>query len=138
MPLGKLSKKQIQHAYVVLTHLQELVKTGASNSCFVDASNRFYTLIPHDFGIEKPPILNSEEMIKVSKICKPFSCGISKDVMCKFSIDQLVVQTVAQISCKAHLPSSKTCVFVTKSRLILGPISMFAGALFLVGKVIGE
>lgn len=82
MPLGKLSKKQIQQAYSVLTDLQELVKTGGSNSRFLDASNRFYTLIPHDFGLEKPPILNSEEMIKVSKMCKPFSCGISKDVMC--------------------------------------------------------
>ncbi|PNF21175.1 Poly [ADP-ribose] polymerase [Cryptotermes secundus] len=64
MPLGKLSKKQIQQAYSVLTDLQELVKTGGSNSRFLDASNRFYTLIPHDFGIENPPILNSEEMIK--------------------------------------------------------------------------
>jgi hypothetical protein len=98
MPLGKLSKKQIQQAYSVLTDLQELVKTGGSNSRFLDASNRFYTLIPHDFGIEKPPILNSEEMIKVSKMCRPFLYGISKVVMCKFSIDQLIVQTVVEAS----------------------------------------
>jgi poly [ADP-ribose] polymerase len=74
MPLGKLSKNQIQQAYSVLSELQELVKSGGSNSHFVDASNRFYTLVPHSFGMENPPLLNSEEMIKVSKICECSSC----------------------------------------------------------------
>ena len=31
----------------------------------LDASNRFYTLIPHDFGFRSPPLLNKAEMIKV-------------------------------------------------------------------------
>jgi poly [ADP-ribose] polymerase len=95
MPLGKLSKKQIQQAYSVLTDLQELVKTGGSNSRFLDASNRFYTLIPHDFGVEKPPILNSEEIIKVSEMCRPFSCGTSKGIMCELSIDECTLRTLA-------------------------------------------
>uniref|UniRef100_A0A2Z5U1X2 Poly [ADP-ribose] polymerase n=1 Tax=Reticulitermes speratus TaxID=60591 RepID=A0A2Z5U1X2_9NEOP len=64
MPLGKLSKKQIQQAYSVLSDLQELIKSGGPDSRFLDASNRFYTLVPHNFGIEIPPVLNSEEMIK--------------------------------------------------------------------------
>lgn len=64
MPLGKLSKRQIQQAYSVLTELSELVKNGGSESKFLDASNRFYTLIPHDFGMRKPTILNDEELIK--------------------------------------------------------------------------
>ncbi|PSN54639.1 Poly [ADP-ribose] polymerase [Blattella germanica] len=64
MPLGKLSKKQIQHAYSVLTELQGMVKKGGSESRFLDASNRFYTLIPHDFGVDNPPLLNNEEIIK--------------------------------------------------------------------------
>ncbi|KAJ9595723.1 hypothetical protein L9F63_013086 [Diploptera punctata] len=64
MPLGKLSKKQIQQAYEVLTDLQELIKKGGSESRFLDASNRFYTLVPHDFGVDNPPILNTEDMIK--------------------------------------------------------------------------
>ncbi|GLH03003.1 Poly [ADP-ribose] polymerase [Gryllus bimaculatus] len=64
MPLGKLSKRQLQHALQVLTDLQELVKNNASHSQFVDASNRFYTLIPHDFGVDVPPVINTEDMIK--------------------------------------------------------------------------
>ncbi|XP_077528678.1 poly-(ADP-ribose) polymerase [Haemaphysalis longicornis] len=64
MPLGKLSKRQIQKAYSVLTELSELAKSGGSESQFVDASNRFYTLIPHDFGMNKPTILNEDKLIE--------------------------------------------------------------------------
>ncbi|XP_066991017.2 poly [ADP-ribose] polymerase [Anabrus simplex] len=64
MPLGKLSKRQLQQAMGVLTDLQELIKSGSSSARFIDASNRFYTLIPHDFGVENPPVLNTEELIK--------------------------------------------------------------------------
>ena len=37
-----------------------------SNVKILDASNRFYTLIPHDFGLKTPPLLNEAELIKVS------------------------------------------------------------------------
>lgn len=65
MPLGKLSKKQIQSAFGVLSELQTLVNNGGSDRSFIDASNRFYTYIPHSFGIENPPVLNTAEVIKV-------------------------------------------------------------------------
>ncbi|XP_060555294.1 poly [ADP-ribose] polymerase 1-like [Ruditapes philippinarum] len=64
MPLGKLSKKQIQTAYSVLTELLNLTEKGGSATQILDASNRFYTLIPHDFGMKKPPMLDTKEIIK--------------------------------------------------------------------------
>ncbi|XP_070576368.1 poly [ADP-ribose] polymerase 1-like [Ptychodera flava] len=65
MPLGKLSKRQIESAYAVLTELQQLVgQDPTSASAILDASNRFYTLIPHDFGMKKPPLLDSTDIIK--------------------------------------------------------------------------
>lgn len=64
MPLGKLSKKQIQSAFKVLAELQDLVNNNASDHSYIDASNRFYTFIPHSFGIDDPPILNNQEIIK--------------------------------------------------------------------------
>lgn len=64
MPLGKLSKKQIQSAYSVLTELQGLTEKGGTATQILDASNRFYTLIPHDFGMKKPPMLDTKEVIK--------------------------------------------------------------------------
>uniref|UniRef100_A0A182YTW7 Poly [ADP-ribose] polymerase n=1 Tax=Biomphalaria glabrata TaxID=6526 RepID=A0A182YTW7_BIOGL len=64
MPLGKLSKRQIQSAYSILTELQKLIETKGSQSQFVDATNRFYTSVPHDFGLKKPPLLDTSEIIK--------------------------------------------------------------------------
>lgn len=65
MPLGKISKRQIQQAYSVLTELQsELQASEPTRAKILDASNRFYTLIPHDFGIDNPPPLDSEDIIK--------------------------------------------------------------------------
>ncbi|XP_072988764.1 poly [ADP-ribose] polymerase 1 isoform X1 [Typha latifolia] len=51
MPLGKLSKKNIQKGFEALTEIQNLLSNGGHNatvkdSLIVDASNRFFTLIP--------------------------------------------------------------------------------------------
>ncbi|PVD25807.1 hypothetical protein C0Q70_13469 [Pomacea canaliculata] len=64
MPLGKLSKRQIESAYKILTELQQLVENKGSQTQFVDATNRFYTLIPHDFGMGKIKLLDTAEAIK--------------------------------------------------------------------------
>ncbi|KAL1517903.1 hypothetical protein ABEB36_001606 [Hypothenemus hampei] len=64
MPLGKLSKAQIQKAYAVLSELQAIVETGCNESKLVEATNRFYTLIPHSFGIDQVPILRDTDIIK--------------------------------------------------------------------------
>ncbi|EFN84955.1 poly [ADP-ribose] polymerase [Harpegnathos saltator] len=66
MPLGKLSQKQIQEAYGVLTMLQnELKKSGSTDRItLIDASNKFYTLIPHNYGISELKPLETLEEIK--------------------------------------------------------------------------
>ena len=64
MPLGKLSKRQIQQAYAVLSELQEEISGGKDKTKILDGSNKFYTLIPHDFGMQKPPLLDNEDIIK--------------------------------------------------------------------------
>ncbi|XP_030854208.1 poly [ADP-ribose] polymerase 1 [Strongylocentrotus purpuratus] len=64
MPLGKLSKKQIEDAYRVLTDLQKLLTDKAPRSGILDASNQFYTLIPHNFGLKSIPLLDSLDIIQ--------------------------------------------------------------------------
>ncbi|XP_012586323.1 PREDICTED: poly [ADP-ribose] polymerase 1 [Condylura cristata] len=64
MPLGKLSKRQIQAAYSILSEVQQAVSQGSSDAQILDLSNRFYTLIPHDFGMKKPPLLNNAEGVQ--------------------------------------------------------------------------
>lgn len=64
MPLGKLSLKQLQSAYVVINEIYELIQERASNTRFIDASNRFYTLIPHNFGVNAPPLIEAIEQVE--------------------------------------------------------------------------
>ena len=65
MPLGKLSKKQIETAYKILTEVQDMIRnTSGTESKFLDASNRFFTLIPHDFGMRSPPLLDNPDLVK--------------------------------------------------------------------------
>uniref|UniRef100_A0A1B0BYD9 Poly [ADP-ribose] polymerase n=1 Tax=Glossina palpalis gambiensis TaxID=67801 RepID=A0A1B0BYD9_9MUSC len=64
MPLGKLSQKQIQSAYKVLTEIHGLIQESGTDTKFIDATNRFYTLIPHNFGTQSPPLLDTTEQIE--------------------------------------------------------------------------
>ncbi|XP_020806219.1 poly [ADP-ribose] polymerase [Drosophila serrata] len=64
MPLGKLSVIQVQSAYKVLSEIFELIKSGSSNVKLIDATNRFYTLIPHSFGIQSPDLIKTYKQIE--------------------------------------------------------------------------
>jgi len=78
MPLGKLSKKQIESAYKVLTEALKEIQGDKNPAKFLDASNRFYTLIPHDFGMQSPPLLDNEEIIKVYTHMCMCACSVPK------------------------------------------------------------
>ncbi len=43
----------------------QAVSDGLPDAQILDLSNRFYTLIPHDFGMKKPPLLNNLDYIQV-------------------------------------------------------------------------
>ncbi|XP_065208896.1 poly [ADP-ribose] polymerase-like [Planococcus citri] len=68
MPLGKLSKKQIKQAFEVLTELQNCISASGdrktTNRNILGLTNRFYTLIPHNFGVDNPPLLNNMDTIQ--------------------------------------------------------------------------
>ncbi|KAK0427624.1 hypothetical protein QR680_010332 [Steinernema hermaphroditum] len=67
MPLGKLSRNHILNAYAVLTELQNMFEKGKrrlDQDKILDATNRFYTLIPHNTGRDAVARLDNEEIIK--------------------------------------------------------------------------
>lgn len=65
LPLGRLSKRQMMNAYQVLTELNNIYSSRyASPDEFIEASNRFYTLMPHNFGMNRAPVINTREMIE--------------------------------------------------------------------------
>lgn len=64
--VGKLSKSQIQKAYAVLSELLTLIKQEKQEIELIDACNRFYTLVPHSFGVDEVPVIRDEETVKAS------------------------------------------------------------------------
>ncbi|XP_057858020.2 poly [ADP-ribose] polymerase 1 [Cryptomeria japonica] len=67
MPLGKLSKSNIHKGFEVLTELQNLINHGdidvSKENLIIDASNRFFTIIPS----VHPHVIRDEDELK-SKI----------------------------------------------------------------------
>lgn len=53
----------------------QAVSQGSNNSQILDLSNRFYTLIPHDFGMKKPPLLNNTDSVQVVRVLREFGAG---------------------------------------------------------------
>eukprot|EP01117_Protostelium_nocturnum_P006845 TRINITY_DN2453_c1_g2_i1.p1 TRINITY_DN2453_c1_g2~~TRINITY_DN2453_c1_g2_i1.p1 ORF type:complete len:925 (-),score=400.89 TRINITY_DN2453_c1_g2_i1:130-2904(-) len=67
MPLGKISKSQIKQGYQVLTDIQNVLQnegTNPSEMRLKDLSNQFYTIIPHNFGMNAVPIIRTIEDVK--------------------------------------------------------------------------
>uniref|UniRef100_A0A182R0F8 Poly [ADP-ribose] polymerase n=1 Tax=Anopheles farauti TaxID=69004 RepID=A0A182R0F8_9DIPT len=64
MPLGKLSKRQLQSAMKVLSEISDLIASSGTNAQFIDASNRFYSFIPHNFGVRSVTVLDTLEQVK--------------------------------------------------------------------------
>ena len=46
----------------------KLIDSNPNQGLILDACNRFYTLIPHDFGLKKPTILSEKKLIKVTSL----------------------------------------------------------------------
>lgn len=73
LPLGKLSKRTLRMGFQVLKDLSELVTTPSIaqelyNTSFLPAaeslSNQYFTVIPHVFGRDRPPVISTPAMIK--------------------------------------------------------------------------
>ncbi|KAL1968943.1 hypothetical protein VTN77DRAFT_777 [Rasamsonia byssochlamydoides] len=73
LPLGKLSKRTLQTGFQILKDLSELInnqslatsKYGKSYAAATEElSNRYFTIIPHVFGRNRPPVINTPDLIK--------------------------------------------------------------------------
>lgn len=68
MPLGKLSKQQIAKGFEALEALEEaLKKQRPSQKQLEELSSRFYTIIPHNFGRNRPPSINTHSVVQAKK-----------------------------------------------------------------------
>lgn len=66
MPLGKLSKATIMRGFQTLKDLTARLDGSSTNSdlSVEQLSNLFYSLIPHHFGRNRPPIINNLNTVK--------------------------------------------------------------------------
>lgn len=59
MPLGKIGAKQIKMAMTTLMNIGRLIQRNGSQHELREASSKFYTLIPHSFGVKPVPIIDT-------------------------------------------------------------------------------
>lgn len=57
-PLGRLSCNQIQRGYKILKEIQHVLTTSNRESQVLQLTNQFYTNIPQNFGMKRPPPIN--------------------------------------------------------------------------------
>ncbi len=73
LPLGKLSKSTIEKGYLALKELGDVILNPklaqekhekSLMAAFNDLSSQYYTIIPHDFGRNRPTPIDSEAQLK--------------------------------------------------------------------------
>lgn len=64
MPLGKLDDLEIRDAMSVLKRIEHLITGNGTAVELRNASNEFYTLIPHGFSIKRPTIIDCIDVVK--------------------------------------------------------------------------
>jgi poly [ADP-ribose] polymerase 2/3/4 len=64
MPLGKISKAQIAKGFEALENIEQALQNKES-SRLAELSSAFYTVIPHSFGRQCPPTINTAETLRL-------------------------------------------------------------------------
>ena len=92
MPLGKLSKRTLEEGFRALKDISELLSDSTTaqtkygtnfNAAAELVSNRYFTLIPHVFGRNKPPVLATETLLKkeVDLLETLTDMGVTNEIM---------------------------------------------------------
>ncbi|XP_043098906.1 protein mono-ADP-ribosyltransferase PARP3 [Puntigrus tetrazona] len=66
MPLGKLSKQQIAKGFEALEQIEAAIQKGERNK-LEELTNKFFTIIPHNFGRNRPPIISDDSVLQGKK-----------------------------------------------------------------------
>ncbi|XP_060691757.1 protein mono-ADP-ribosyltransferase PARP3 [Hemiscyllium ocellatum] len=67
MPLGKLSKQQIAKGFDALDEIEAALKPSPNRKQLEELSSKFYTIIPHYFGRNRPPVIDTSEVIQAKR-----------------------------------------------------------------------
>lgn len=66
MPLGKISKSSLQMSYSILKEIEHHLDHPSDSQVLqlTTLSNKFYTIIPHDFGTKAPEVIDSKTRLR--------------------------------------------------------------------------
>jgi poly [ADP-ribose] polymerase 2/3/4 len=64
MPLGNISQTQIKKGMAILEQLKGALDNGKTGKTLEDLTSQFYTIIPHSFGRNVPPVIKSAELLQ--------------------------------------------------------------------------
>lgn len=67
MPLGKLSKGQIAKGFEVLEEIEAAMSQKGRRGRLEELSSKFFTAIPHNFGRNRPPAIDTKEIVEQKK-----------------------------------------------------------------------
>lgn len=67
MPLGKLSKMQIAKGFEVLEEIEAAMNQKRGGARLQELSSKFFTTVPHNFGRNRPPIIDNKEIVEQKK-----------------------------------------------------------------------
>lgn len=80
MPLGKLSKQQIAKGFEALEEIEEAIKKKSNEAKLAELSSKFFTIIPHNFGRIRPPVIKDDKIIQDKK-----DMLLVSKAMCKYN-----------------------------------------------------
>ena len=107
-PLGRLSCNQIQRGYKILKEIQHVLNTSNRESQVLELTNQFYTNIPQNFGMKRPPPINHIlkvrekltllESLQEMEIANSLSIRSLKQLETKHPVDVYYAQLKCRIS----------------------------------------
>ncbi|EWC46572.1 hypothetical protein DRE_04295 [Drechslerella stenobrocha 248] len=64
LPLGRLNKNTILQGYNQLKAISEALAASSNRSIYEQLTNRYYSIIPHSFGRDRPRIIDNDRLLK--------------------------------------------------------------------------
>jgi poly [ADP-ribose] polymerase len=67
MPLGQITKSQVGKGYDVLNELEDAIEKKRGQARYQTLTSEFFTLIPHSFGRQRPPVIDNLDLVLKKK-----------------------------------------------------------------------
>ncbi|KAL0207658.1 hypothetical protein P9112_012286 [Eukaryota sp. TZLM1-RC] len=125
LPLGKLSPSQVKKGYIVLSKIQDYLNGRRSTESLEELTSTYFTLIPTDFGRNRPPVIQSQEQLRIllDNLANLSDMSVAEKLrniaqsMCSSNVDQTVIQ-YRQLSTELIRVMPEDEVFSTISKYV--------------------